>query len=92
MMVQAPKPKPDAARNVAANFSTMAEKSGATVPAAWPSGLSHVSQAYGACRRCEVEQACADWLERAPNPIQLPPGFCPNGAEFARLNEAKVRR
>ncbi len=35
------------------------------VPAAWPSGLSQVMQAYEACRNCEAEVLGADRLVRA---------------------------
>lgn len=87
MFVQARKPKPDVARK----FAAMAEKVGATVPAAWPSGLSQLSQTYEVCRRCDADKLCADWLKKAPDSVQLPPEFCPNGAEFARLNKAKFR-
>lgn len=88
MMAQAPKPKPDAARN----FSGMAKKLGLpTVPAAWPTGMAQLTQAYAACQRCAAEEACADWLKRAPDTIQLPPEFCPNAAEFTRANKKKAR-
>ena len=62
MMAQAPKRKSDPARN----FSAMAEKLGVTVPAAWPSGMAQFAQAYEACRRCDADEVCADWLKRAP--------------------------
>jgi Family of unknown function (DUF6455) len=88
MMVQVPKRKPDAA----GNFLGMAEKLGlATVPAAWPSGMAQLTQAYAACQRCVAEEACADWLTRTPDSIQLPPEFCPNAAEFTRANRKKPR-
>ncbi len=87
MMAQMPKPKPDLARN----FSAMVQKMGTPVAAAWPSGMSQLTQAYEACRRCDADAVCADWLERAPNSIQLPPEFCPNAAEFTRMNRTKSR-
>jgi len=58
-MFQAPKLKPDAP-DAARGFSAMTEKVGAPVPAAWPTGLSHLTQAYEACWRCDVDQTCAD--------------------------------
>ena len=71
----------------------MARKTGreATVAAAWPSGLSQVSQAYEAWRRCEAEEACANRLFRAPGSIHVPVGFCPSGGEFSRA-KSKARR
>ena len=86
-MAQAPKRNSDPARN----FSVMAEKLGVTVPAAWPTGMAQFTQAYEACRRCEADEVCADWLARAPDSIQVPPEFCPNRAEFARGNKPKSR-
>lgn len=87
MMAQAPKSKPEAARK----FSAMAKKVGVSVPAAWPAGSSLLVQAYEACRRCEVDEVCADWLKRTPDSIQLPPEFCPNAAEVGRMNKSKSR-
>lgn len=86
MAAQAPKRMPD----LAGNFSTMAEKLGLS-PAAWPSGVSLLAQAYEACRRCEAEEGCAEWLKAAPDSIQLPPDFCANAVEFTRAREAKSR-
>ena len=85
MMAHQAKKKQDAARN----FAVMAEKLGVTVPAAWPSGTSQLMQAYAACQRCVAEDTCADFLAHAPDSIQLPPEFCPNAAEFTRLNKTK---
>lgn len=90
MMVQSPKTKPDAP-GAGGNFSAMADKLGVTVPAAWPSGMAQLSDAYAACQRCVADKACADWLARMPDSIQLPPEFCPNHAEFARMNGTKSR-
>lgn len=91
MMAQAPKSKPEAARRFSANFSKMAKKAGVSVPAAWPAGSSLLVQAYEACRRCESDEVCADWLERTPDSIQLPPEFCPNAAELTRLKKRAGR-
>ena len=87
MMAHQVKQKRDATRN----FTVMAKKLGVTVPAAWPSGVSPLMQAYATCQRCVAEEACADFLAKAPDSIQLPPEFCPNAAEFARMNKAKSR-
>ena len=70
----------------------MAEKLGVTVRAAWPTGLSQVTQAYEACRRSEANEVCADWLKRAPDSIQLPPAFCPNAGEFTGAYKKKPRQ
>ncbi|MEJ2626894.1 MAG: hypothetical protein P8Z80_21095 [Pseudolabrys sp.] len=63
-MAQELKQKPDAARNLA----TMAKRLGVTVPAAWPSGISPLMQAYAACQRCVAEEACTEFLARGPIP------------------------
>ncbi len=91
MMGHEVKSKSDAARTFAANSAMAAKKPGTTVPAAWPSGLAQFTQTYMACHRCEAEDACADFLVGAADSIPVPPKFCPNGAEFARLNKAKQR-
>jgi hypothetical protein len=91
MMAHQAKHKPDAARNLSANFDRMAGKLGVTVPAAWPSGISPLMQAYAACQRCAAQEACTDFLAKAPDSIQLPPKFCPNEAEFTRLNKVTSR-
>lgn len=89
MFAPAPPMKPDAA----ANFSGVARKMGLpTVPAAWPTGMASLRQAYEACRRCDSDEACADWLARAPNAIQMPPAFCPNAAELTRANTKRTRQ
>lgn len=87
-MAQTPKSKSDAERKI----SAMAEKSGDTVPAAWPSGMGQSTQAYAACRRCVADCACADWLDRAPGSIELPPAFCPHAAELIHAPQKKPRR
>lgn len=81
MFAQVRKQSPDKARN----FPAMAEKMGLpTVPAAWPTGMASLTQAYEACRRCDDDKVCADWLKHAPDSIDLPPGFCANAAELTR--------
>jgi hypothetical protein len=45
------------ARKVSANFVAMAEKLDVTVPAAWPSGMAHIMQAYAACQSCGAQDA-----------------------------------
>jgi hypothetical protein len=34
----------------------------ATVPAAWPTGVSQLAQAVDACQRCQPGEARTDWL------------------------------
>ncbi len=59
MMAQVPKQKPEAVPNCAVR----AEKLGlSTVPAAWPSGVSLLAQAYDDYRRREVDQVRAGRL------------------------------
>ncbi len=54
MLAQVLKPKPDTAPKV----SAMTEKLGlSTVPAAWPTGMAQLTQAYAACQRCIAEEA-----------------------------------
>ncbi len=100
MMAHTMKRKPDAARDFPARFpaeapakspTVRAGMPGGTVPAAWPSGMSQLMQTYVACQRCVAQDACADFLTSAPDSIQMPPAFCPNEAEFARLNKVKSR-
>ena len=45
----------------------------ATVVAAWPTGVSPLAQAVGACHRRDI--CDVDWLARAPNSIIVPPAF-----------------
>ena len=87
MMVQSSKTKPVPPSNRAA----IAGRLGATVPAAWPSGMNHLTQAYVACQRCAAEEACTDWLAGTPSSIQVPPEFCPDAAGFGRINTVKSR-
>jgi hypothetical protein len=85
MVAQTPKSKPDAGRK----FSAMVGKLGVTVPATWPVGASLLTQAYDACRRCDADEICTDWLKEAPDSIQLPPASCPNAAESIRAKKRK---
>jgi hypothetical protein len=52
--------------------------SSASSPAAWPTGVSLLAQMVDACQRCDADEACGDWLARAPKKIAMPPAFCPN--------------
>jgi hypothetical protein len=46
-------------------MAAMAERLAlATVPAAWPTGVSQLAQAVDACQRCEPGQVGMDWLTR----------------------------
>jgi hypothetical protein len=79
---------PDTVRAMGA----MTDKLGlSTVPAAWPTGVSHLAQAIDACQRCDTAAVCTDWLRRAPNSIVVPPAFCPNADAFKRVKQAKER-
>lgn len=74
----------------AANMAAMSGRLGLnTVPAAWPSGVSHLAQAIDACQRCDAQEVCNDWLVRAPVTIKAAPAFCPNADEFARNKAPK---
>lgn len=76
----------------AANMAAMTGKLGLnTVPAAWPTGVSHLAQAIDACQRCDAQDVCSDWLARAPATIKAAPAFCPNAVEFARNKAPKER-
>jgi hypothetical protein len=39
------------------------------------------------CQSCKVDQACQEWLVRAPELIDKPPGFCPNAELFASVRD-----
>ena len=66
----APEAQPDTDRNAAAEVRVLA-----TVPAAWPSGISQLAQAVDACQRRDSGDAGTDWLQRAPNSIALPTAY-----------------
>ena len=87
-MAQAPKSKADTARK----RSAMAEKMGVTVPAAWPTGLSQVTQAYEACRRSEAYEVCADWLKRAPRFHPIAARVLPQRSRIHRRLKKKPRQ
>lgn len=88
MLTPAPKTSPSHVPNMAA----MTRRLGlATVPAAWPTGVSHLAQAVDACQRCDASEVCTDWLRRTPDQVVVPPAFCPNTAEFKRAKQAKER-
>jgi hypothetical protein len=54
-----PRQRPDTAGAMAAMAERLAL---ATVPAAWPTGVSQLAQAVDACQRCEPGQVGMDWL------------------------------
>jgi len=60
------------------NPAPRAAASHAASPAAWPTGVSLLAQMIEVCQRCEADEACGDWLARAPKKIATPPAFCPN--------------
>ncbi len=55
--------------------ATQAQSDTATVPAAWPSGVSQLAQAVNACHRRNSGETGIDRLQRGPNSIVLPPAF-----------------
>ncbi|HEY5167441.1 MAG TPA: DUF6455 family protein [Pseudolabrys sp.] len=84
------KAQPDTVHTMAAMIGRLGLT---TVPAAWPTGVSQLAIAFDACQRCDVGELCNDWLARAPNPVVLPPTFCPNAPApaVARAQQAKRR-
>ena len=66
----APVPQANTDRKLAA---ITGQRKLATVPAAWPSGVSQLAQAVDACQRRDPREA--EWLARTPNSIVLPPIF-----------------
>jgi hypothetical protein len=38
---------------------------------------------YRTCQKCPVDEACRDWLVRAPKTLTRAPPFCPNAKRFA---------
>lgn len=56
MLMQVRKRMSEAARN----FLARGEKERVPVPAAWPTGMAQLTQAYEACRRCKGDEVCAD--------------------------------
>jgi uncharacterized protein DUF6455 len=72
------------------NMAAMTARLGvATVPAAWPQGVSQLARAVAACQRCDSATVCADWLARAPASLDVPPPFCPNEASFRAVRTGK---
>ena len=75
------------------NIADMSRRLGLTepaVPAAWPTGVSHLAQAIEACQRCDTAVVCTDWLARAPSILKTPPAFCSNADELARAKDLKT--
>jgi hypothetical protein len=58
-MQTAPEPRSEATGDMAAAARRLAL---ATVPAAWPTGVSQLAQAVDACQRCQPGEARTDWL------------------------------
>ncbi len=48
----------------------------ATVPAAWPAGVSPLAQVVEACQRRDTRDAGTDLPLRQPNSFVPPPAFC----------------
>lgn len=83
---------PNANVDHVANMAAMTGRLGLdTVPAAWPTGVSHLAQAIDACQRCDAGEVCADWLGRASDRLMGAPPFCPNAPAFNRLKQAKEK-
>jgi hypothetical protein len=55
--------------------ATQAQPDTATVPAAWPRGVSQMAQAVNACQRRDSGETGIERLQRGPNSIVLPPAF-----------------
>ena len=55
--------------------------------AAWPTGVSLLAQMIEVCQRCEADEACGDWLARAPKQIATPPAFCPNADALKKAKQ-----
>ena len=76
----------------AGNIAVMSDRLGLpTVAAAWPTGVSQLALAVAACRRCDADEVCTDWLARAPARIATPPAFCPNAAMLTRAKQPKEK-
>jgi hypothetical protein len=43
--------------------------------------------AVSTCQSCSADQACQEWLVRAPESIDKPPAFCPNAELFASVRD-----
>lgn len=39
------------------------------------------------CQNCSADESCQEWLVRAPEAIDRPPGFCPNAELFASVRD-----
>jgi hypothetical protein len=48
---------------------------------------SDLRLAVNNCQSCKVDQACQEWLVRAPESIGKAPGFCPNAELFASVRD-----
>lgn len=59
----------------------------AASPAAWPTGVSLLAQMIEVCQRCDADEACGDWLARAPKKIATPPAFCPNADALKKAKQ-----
>jgi hypothetical protein len=66
------------ARNLAEMSARLGVAPAQPQAAAWPTGVSLLAQMVDACQRCDADEACGDWLARAPKKIATPPAFCPN--------------
>jgi len=65
-----PAASPEAQPDTVSAMAAATQPAGlSTVPAAWPAGVSQLAIAIDACRRCDADDVCSDWLMRAPNLI-----------------------
>jgi Family of unknown function (DUF6455) len=48
---------------------------------------SDLRSAVTNCQSCAADQACQEWLVRAPEAIDKPPAFCPNAELFASVRD-----
>ena len=69
-------------------MAAMPPAASAAVPASWPAGVSHLAQAFVACRGSGVVQA--DWLAR-PNAMAASPAFFAQPPQFSRARQPKER-
>jgi len=48
---------------------------------------SDLRSAVTNCQSCSADQACQEWLVRAPESIDKAPAFCPNAELFASVRD-----
>jgi len=48
---------------------------------------SDLRSAVTNCQTCSADQACQEWLVRAPESIEKAPAFCPNAELFSSVRD-----